>query len=219
MESKLLFIIISYAILFFPLLTLILCAIFFYYYRHNYFYEYFPTISQMNVFPPERYIFSVNLSITAILIFIFGYICYKFIKTLKSNSNLTVYKIIYIISLIISSISMILFSCFPVRYYQAIHSISAALFFCLTFLFYLIYDIILKKCNKDYPIIQFLITFSSLFFIVLYFIFKTVGLNKENDILCSISSVWEIASIIMLLVKVIFIFNYKKKVSVDTENK
>ena len=217
MKSQILFIIISYATLLFPLLTMILCAFFFYYYRHNYFYEYFPTISQMNVFPPERYIFSVNLSVTAILIFIFGYICYKFIKTLKSNSNLTIYKILYIISLIISSISMILFSCFPCRYYQTIHSISAALFFCLTFFFYLIYDIILKKCNKDYPIIQFIITFSSLFFIILYFTFKKVGLKKENDLLCSISSVWEIVSIVMLLVKVIFIYNYKQKVSINQE--
>ncbi len=112
---------------------------------------------------------------------------------------------------------MVLFSCFPVRYYETIHSISAGLFFCLTFLFYLIYDIVLKKCKKDYPIIQFIITFSSLFFVLIFFIFKRVGLKKENDVLCSISSVCEILSIIMLLVKVIFIFNYKKKVTVNKE--
>ena len=218
MNSQKIFTYISYVILIFPLLTMILCAIFFYYYRHNYFYEYFPTISQMNVFPPERYIFSINLSITAILILIFGYFCYNYLKSFKNNIYLKIYTILFRICLVISSISMILFSCFPTRYYAEVHSINAGLFFCFTFAFYLIYDIAIKKSIQDYPIIQFIITFSSIFFILLYFIFKSVGLNKENDILCSISSIWEIVSIIMLLIKVIFIVNYKNKVStINTE--
>ena len=198
-------------LIFFPLLSITICVFLFYYNKHYKNYNFFPTISEMNVDSPEKNIFSISMLITAISFIIYGITRYYYLKKIIDKKNILKNYIFLYTLILIGSFNMIIFGFSPVKYHRNLHNISAGFFFTFICLFYLFEDIIRFKFNDlNLSIYSWIVTISSIIFIILHVSIRNIG--GFNKIKFSISSVCEIISIALLMVKIgVIMYENKNK--------
>jgi hypothetical protein len=168
--------------------------IIFYAKKYNINYNYFPTISEMNVFLPQSIMFSVAMTIDSFLLMTNFYFKNKIINSFSQNSR----GFWLIPFCVLSFLGMVGFGCFPCKYYLDIHNACAATFFLSCDIGFILMDIFDSKIGFKPSIYSFFLSIGAgLFFIICVLLLKI----NDNTTQRSISTVFEILAILCFAIK------------------
>ena len=194
-----------YIVSFFPILIISIGIFFHYILGHNKEYSYFSTVSEMMVDLPESRIFAVGLCMEAMFFILYGFLRDRIFSNLISKTTkgksifLIIFRYLFRFFLIISIISMVIFSTNSVKTQQYLHNLSAFIYFISILLYFIIGDFISYLIDFKISILSFLLSFLPLF---TFFIGIYLRKIKNNN---SLSSILEIITILLISLKVFYL--------------
>ena len=208
-----------YFLVFLAYTTIIVDIIIFYAKGEQSDYNYYPSVSETNVYFPQTRIFSVGLSLTSIILLFYGVLRHHMIsifliksKKVKKGSKLILFLRIFMNFLLVSAaINMILFSSLPCRYYPMPHDFTAGMFFASIFLYFLMDDTICWLVGRRPKSWSFGITILIAVFAILFIVVRKVGSKETKSTRWTIADISETIAILVIPIKLIVIVKTSPK--------
>ena len=208
-----------YFLVFLAYTTIIVDIVIFYAKGEQSDYDYYPSVSETNVYFPQTRIFSVGLSLTAIILLFYGVLRHHMIsifllksKKVKKNSKLILgLRIFMNILLVSASVNMILFSSLPCRYYSNAHDFTAGTFFASIFFYFLMDDIICWRIGRKPKTWSFSVTILIAIFAILFIVVRRIGSKSSKSIRYTIADISETIAILVIPIKLVVLVKTSPK--------